>query len=281
MKKLLTAILTLGLLTTGALVAPANAASATSASLKAEYSKRLDTMTYAPFTKQTSSVDKASEKKVFSTLNSDRFRAGKKSITRSTKLDAVARAYAKKMATTKDFKHNPNLRYEAPAGWQALGENIAWNDAKSDSTGMALYYQWMKSDGHRNNILSTSWTHVGVGIYIDKNGRHWGVQVFGKYKNSPDKASATISGFSKGLKVKPKSTVSWKNVKLSHAGKLQKYSGGKWVTVKNLKKGTQTVKIKASSKYGKTVKYRIIIKSTSKLQGTKTSTVKLSTKSKG
>jgi uncharacterized protein YkwD len=39
---------------------------------------------------------------------------------------------------------------------------------------------WMRSDGHRTNILNTSFTEIGVGFQKDAKGRLYFVQVFGR-----------------------------------------------------------------------------------------------------
>jgi len=41
-------------------------------------------------------------------------------------------------------------------------------------------YGWMRSQGHRNNILNEDATAIGVGLYIDNAGRIFWTQVFGR-----------------------------------------------------------------------------------------------------
>ncbi len=293
MKKLLAVAVTAGIVLTGALAVPAqaNTPTATSSSLKTEYSKKLSSLTYPKLTKTRAATDTKSESAIFTALNKDRQRAGVSTLERNAELNRVARAWAKKMANSQ-LAHNPNLRTQVPAGWRALGENVAYNSAASNNTGIALYYAWMKSDGHRENILGQSWTHVGVGVYIDAKGQHWGTQVFATYpasaainaKSSGVKgtsvSAAKVTGFTKNVVVTPKSTVTWKNVKVSHAAKLQRHNGKKWVNVKSLKKGTHTIKIKAGSKAGASSKYRIYIPQSGQRKAAKSPTVKITAKTK-
>ncbi len=49
--------------------------------------------------------------------------------------------------------------------YTTAGENIA----KGQKTAEAVVDAWMNSDGHRRNILSKSFTHIGVGFYAN----HW------------------------------------------------------------------------------------------------------------
>lgn len=63
----------------------------------------------------------------------------------------------------------------ASRGAHAIGENIAAGNA----TPAATMEQWMNSPGHRNNILSPDFTHIGVGYIITPSGyNYYWVQVF-------------------------------------------------------------------------------------------------------
>ena len=54
-----------------------------------------------------------------------------------------------------------------------MGENIA-HHATVDKAQAAF----MSSDGHRRNILSSSWTKVGIGVCYDANGFVYVTQLF-------------------------------------------------------------------------------------------------------
>lgn len=53
--------------------------------------------------------------------------------------------------------------------WNYVGENIAWGQKTPD----AVMEAWMKSEGHRKNILNPSYTTLGVGIYEKDNIIYW------------------------------------------------------------------------------------------------------------
>lgn len=269
----------MGLALTSIMATPAHAATVSSESLKNTYTKKLASLRYSSLTVERGTFHAEAESKISTAMNADRVSAGRKAMTRSAKLDSVARAWAKKMGGKGTLAHNPNYSTQIPSGWYLAAENVAMNGNRSDTAGIALYYQWMRSDGHRNNILEKRLTHAGFGVYVDTKGQTWGVQVFAQYPagKSPDVTNAKVSGFSTSTMVKPSTTVTWSNVKLSHSGYLQQYKGGKWVTIKTLKSGTNTVKIKASSSYSKSVSYRIRIASTSTRKGVLSSTVKVRT----
>lgn len=60
--------------------------------------------------------------------------------------------------------------------YQSAGENIA----AGQNSPAAVMNSWMNSEGHRNNILSASYKHIGVGMKHEPNsiyGKHW-VQLF-------------------------------------------------------------------------------------------------------
>ena len=57
--------------------------------------------------------------------------------------------------------------------WRAAAENVAWGQ----QTPAAVMTDWMKSSGHRTNILNCSYTEIGVGV-ATSNGPYW-TQDFG------------------------------------------------------------------------------------------------------
>lgn len=118
----------------------------------------------------------AAEKTILQRTNALRAGAGRQALVRNAKLDAVAAAWATRMATTGDFRHNPSFSRQIPAGWRLAGENIAMNSTSGDR----LYTQWQNSAPHRANMLNPSYNRVGLGA-VKIGGRYYGVQVFGAY----------------------------------------------------------------------------------------------------
>ncbi len=62
----------------------------------------------------------------------------------------------------------------AGISYRSAGENIA----RGQSTPEAVMNSWMNSAGHRENILSTSYTSIGIGCAADSSGRLCWVQLF-------------------------------------------------------------------------------------------------------
>jgi uncharacterized protein YkwD len=61
-------------------------------------------------------------------------------------------------------------------GWTALGENVAAGYGSVDS----VMSGWMGSAGHRANILSANFTHVGFGRADGSRGTPYWTQNFGR-----------------------------------------------------------------------------------------------------
>ncbi len=58
--------------------------------------------------------------------------------------------------------------------YRSAGENIAMGQ----STPEEVVNAWMNSEGHRKNILSSSFTHIGVGHVAE--GNYWTQMFIGK-----------------------------------------------------------------------------------------------------
>lgn len=125
-------------------------------------------------------------------LNAERAEHGLKPLHRSTKLNASAHkhnlAMAKKNTMSHQLPGEKSLGQRVTAAkyrWSACGENIGWNSDVSKDGVLALetamYGEVPPNDGHRRNILSTTFTDVGVDVVEDKT-RHkvWLTTDFGK-----------------------------------------------------------------------------------------------------
>lgn len=60
--------------------------------------------------------------------------------------------------------------------YSACAENIAHNQ----SSAREVVGDWMQSPGHRANILTPSYTHIGVHVTRDQRGQAYYCQVFGQ-----------------------------------------------------------------------------------------------------
>jgi uncharacterized protein YkwD len=106
----------------------------------------------------------------------------------------AARDFARFMATTGKYGHTADGRKPAERaaaqGYEycIVRENIAYlyRSTGYDTTALAraLVEGWKKSPGHRKNMLDPAATQTGVGVAQGKDGRYYGVQVFGRPKSA-------------------------------------------------------------------------------------------------
>ncbi|MBW9209864.1 CAP domain-containing protein [Mumia sp. zg.B21] len=138
--------------------------------------------------------------------NAARAAQGLAPLTRNANLDAVALAWAHRMADARRMSHNPDVADQIPSGWRRVGENVAMGYP----SGAAMHGGWMDSSGHRANILG-DYTDIGI-AFIRAGGSTWGVQVFANYPGSgsrpapaaPTTPSATPTPKPSAAPAKPK-----------------------------------------------------------------------------
>nr|WP_302650475.1 CAP domain-containing protein [uncultured Agathobaculum sp.] len=111
-------------------------------------------------------------------VNAVRAQHGLAALTVDTKVQRAAQVRAAE--TAQSFSHTrPNgssfstALTEAGVTYRTAGENIAYGQ----STPQAVVDAWMNSSGHRANILSSSYTTIGVG-YTVVNGTAYWAQLF-------------------------------------------------------------------------------------------------------
>ncbi len=130
-----------------------------------------ETTTQATTESQTSSSSSLSamEQEVVRLVNIERNKQGLSSLEIDEELYKVAKLKSEDMKNNNYFSHT-SPTYGSPfdmlkqfnISYKAAGENIA----KGQKTAEAVVTAWMNSDGHRQNILSSSYTHIAV-AYVD------------------------------------------------------------------------------------------------------------------
>lgn len=129
----------------------------------------------APPTTATPSAlfDSRSESTFLNLINQERAKVRVGPLSRSADLDASARTHAKLMADRNDL-HHQNLRPLLGDPWMSVAENVAYGPTvNSMHTGL------VNSPGHYTNLANGSYSHVGIGVYHDGEGRIWTAHVFG------------------------------------------------------------------------------------------------------
>ena len=79
-----------------------------------------------------------------------------------------------------DFDYLIRRLDEENVCWQQLGEIVAWNTASESERLEQFMQQWYNSDGHREIMLGSGYTHAGGSWKTGSDGRHYGVMVFVK-----------------------------------------------------------------------------------------------------
>ena len=121
------------------------------------------------------------EDQVVELVNQERANYGLKALKSNWELARVARYKSQDMIDRKYFDHN-SPTYGTPfqmmknfgISYSSAGENIAAGQA----TPKEVVQAWMNSEGHRKNILSSSYTEIGVGYVKGGSYGHYWTQMF-------------------------------------------------------------------------------------------------------
>lgn len=123
----------------------------------------------------------AIEQEILNLTNAERQKAGLTPLAMDDNLMNSARAKSKDMSKNGYFSHT-SPTYGSPfdqmasfgVKYRAAAENIAQGQRSAEEVVRA----WMNSPGHRQNILTGSFTHIGIGY--DANGHYWTQQFIQK-----------------------------------------------------------------------------------------------------
>ncbi|PAE22650.1 hypothetical protein CHH80_01335 [Bacillus sp. 7504-2] len=111
---------------------------------------------------------------VIDLTNQERAKSGLPALKADAKISSVALKKSQDMQANNYFSHT-SPTYGSPfdmmrdfgVTYKSAGENIA----QGQRTPQEVVQAWMNSEGHRANILNSSFTHIGVGY--EQNGNHW------------------------------------------------------------------------------------------------------------
>lgn len=120
----------------------------------------------------------ANQRTVAELVTSSRATAGLPKLLTQNDAQRKAQAWAEKMARENKLYHS-NLR-DGMGGvkWCQLGENVGYGPSIQ-----SVHTAYMKSPGHKANIMSNAWNGIGVGYAESNHGgvkRIWTVHVFVK-----------------------------------------------------------------------------------------------------
>ena len=113
--------------------------------------------------------------------NQERAKAGLKALQIDTKLTQSAQAKSQDMKNKNYFSHT-SPTYGSPFDqMKSMGvtyKSAAENIAQGQRSATEVVSAWMKSPGHKANIMNGSYTHIGVGL--SDSGYYWTQQFIGK-----------------------------------------------------------------------------------------------------
>jgi uncharacterized protein YkwD len=97
----------------------------------------------------------------------------------------VARQHSENMSRLGFFSHTgqDGLTADGRASeagiddWRRIGENIAFSQNVQNQAERAVA-GWMKSEGHRRNILNQNYGKSGIGVAVSADGKFYVTQVF-------------------------------------------------------------------------------------------------------
>ncbi|PLS02073.1 SCP-like extracellular protein [Neobacillus cucumis] len=118
---------------------------------------------------------------VINLTNQQRAKNGLPALKTDAQLSGVAQKKALDMQQNHYFSHT-SPTYGSPfdmmrdfgVTYKSAGENIA----QGQRTPQEVVTAWMNSEGHRKNILSSNFTHIGVGF--ESTGKNWSQMFIGK-----------------------------------------------------------------------------------------------------
>ena len=104
------------------------------------------------------------ERSLLAAVNGVRASHGLRPLRIDPKLQSVARSYSATLLRTGQFTHGDMARRVAGSGARgpAFGENLAWGTGPYAAAG-SIVGSWMRSPGHRANLLRPGWTRIGIG----------------------------------------------------------------------------------------------------------------------
>ena len=143
-------------------------------------------------------ADTRLERDLLTLTNQARQRAGLSTLLPDEALSLAARQHAQEMVDLNYFSHSSPVARNASLGQrvaqagsaaQGVGENLAL--VGPQEVAQQSVQGWMESPGHRENLLTPSYTHVGFGATQDARGRVYVAQVFAEQPLAVERVQVT------------------------------------------------------------------------------------------
>jgi uncharacterized protein YkwD len=103
------------------------------------------------------------------------FSGPKDPLTEDKQLSRFAQKWAEFMASSEKLQHS-SMSSILDLGFSRSGENIAYGQRSEEQ----VMKTWLKSYGHKRNIMNSSFTHIGCGFAYSKKGTIYWCVCFGR-----------------------------------------------------------------------------------------------------
>lgn len=118
------------------------------------------------------------ERMIFDLVNDERRERGLDPLEWDDQLATLGREWSRRMADRGTLEHqDPERMLERSEGFTGVGENIF--TASGPVRASTIHVGWMRSDGHRANVLRDGFERLGVGV-VCVDGEVWATQRFGR-----------------------------------------------------------------------------------------------------
>ncbi len=115
---------------------------------------------------------------VLDLVNRARRSRGQRSLATNGLMNQRAQKWAEHLRSMQRLDHRAPP-FGTPAGWCAAAENVGMSG--NGGTILGTHKAFMRSSGHKHNILNGRWTAVGVGVARDRRGEYFIVHAFADF----------------------------------------------------------------------------------------------------
>ena len=115
---------------------------------------------------------RASEQSALGDVNRDRSSHSVRPVDMQARISQLARRHSSRMAAQRRLFHDCLECIRRHYGWQVAGENVGYAGSVEEANTL-----FMHSREHRDNILCTCFTYVGIGV-VRSGGRTWITEIF-------------------------------------------------------------------------------------------------------
>ena len=135
-----------------------------------------------PASEEGASAEERIAREIFDRVDAERQERGLEPLEWNDSLAEVAREWSVEMSERGRLEHQDVSALleqdQRLDGFQGIGENIFTSSGPVPAG--AIHVGWMRSDGHRVNVLNPGWNRLGIGVHCADDGSVWATQQFGR-----------------------------------------------------------------------------------------------------